>query len=81
MSYIRLPEVYRTAQYVPIYEAHPLRGQSPYAASKIGADMIAESYWRSFGLPVAIIRPFNTVWSGPIGESGNPQHHRAGTFG
>ena len=53
-------EVYGTAQRVPIDETHPLQGQSPYAASKIGADMIAESYWRSFGLPVAIIRPFNT---------------------
>jgi len=53
-------EVYGTAQRVPIDEAHPLHAQSPYAASKIGADMIAESYWRSFGLPVAIIRPFNT---------------------
>ena len=53
-------EVYGTAQRVPIDEAHPLRGQSPYSASKIGADMIAESYWRSFGLPVSIIRPFNT---------------------
>lgn len=53
-------ECYGTAQYVPINEAHPLQGQSPYSASKIGADMIAESYWRSFGLPVAILRPFNT---------------------
>jgi dTDP-glucose 4,6-dehydratase len=53
-------ECYGTAQYVPIDEKHPLQGQSPYSASKIGADMIAESYWRSFGLPVAIIRPFNT---------------------
>lgn len=53
-------ECYGTAQYVPIDEAHPLQGQSPYSASKVGADMIAESYWRSFGLPVAIIRPFNT---------------------
>ena len=53
-------ECYGTAQYVPINELHPLRGQSPYAASKIGADMLAESYWRSFGLPVATIRPFNT---------------------
>ncbi|MCC6198193.1 MAG: GDP-mannose 4,6-dehydratase [Burkholderiales bacterium] len=53
-------ECYGTARYVPIDEAHPLQGQSPYAASKIGADMIAESYWRSFGLPVATIRPFNT---------------------
>ncbi|MEW6513527.1 MAG: GDP-mannose 4,6-dehydratase [Pseudomonadota bacterium] len=53
-------ECYGTAQYVPIDEKHPLQGQSPYSASKIGADMIAESYWRSFSLPVAIIRPFNT---------------------
>ena len=53
-------ECYGTAQYVPIDEKHPLRGQSPYSASKIGADMLAESYWRSFGLPVATIRPFNT---------------------
>jgi NAD dependent epimerase/dehydratase len=53
-------ECYGTALYVPIDEKHPLQGQSPYSASKIGADMIAESYWRSFGLPVAIIRPFNT---------------------
>lgn len=53
-------EVYGTAQYVPIDERHPLRGQSPYAASKIGADALAESYHRAFGLPVAILRPFNT---------------------
>jgi nucleoside-diphosphate-sugar epimerase len=52
--------VYGTAQYVPIDEAHPLQGQSPYSASKIGADKIAESFYRSFDLPVAIIRPFNT---------------------
>ncbi|MGD9537730.1 MAG: SDR family NAD(P)-dependent oxidoreductase [Alphaproteobacteria bacterium] len=53
-------EVYGTAQFTPISEAHPLQGQSPYAASKIGADMLAESYARSFGLPVAVLRPFNT---------------------
>jgi dTDP-glucose 4,6-dehydratase len=53
-------ECYGTARYVPIDEAHPLQGQSPYSASKIGADMIAESYFRSFGLPVTIVRPFNT---------------------
>jgi NAD dependent epimerase/dehydratase len=53
-------EVYGTAQYVPIDEAHPLVGQSPYAASKIGADQLALSYYRSFGLPVTILRPFNT---------------------
>lgn len=53
-------ETYGTAQYVPIDEKHPLQGQSPYSASKIGADKIAESFYLSFGLPVAIIRPFNT---------------------
>jgi len=53
-------EVYGSAQYVPIDETHPLQGQSPYSASKIGADMIAESFYRSFGVPVATIRPFNT---------------------
>ena len=53
-------EVYGTAQRVPIDEDHPLQGQSPYSASKIGADMMAESFWRSFGLPVTILRPFNT---------------------
>ncbi|MGZ7068245.1 MAG: NAD-dependent 4,6-dehydratase LegB [Methanobacterium sp.] len=53
-------EVYGSAKYVPIDEYHPLQGQSPYSASKIGADKIAESYYRSFELPVATIRPFNT---------------------
>ena len=53
-------EVYGTAQYTPIDEKHPLQGQSPYSASKIGADKIAESYYCSFGLPVTTIRPFNT---------------------
>jgi NAD dependent epimerase/dehydratase len=53
-------EVYGTARYVPIDESHPLQGQSPYSASKIGADKIAESFYCAFDLPVAIIRPFNT---------------------
>lgn len=53
-------EVYGTAQYVPIDEKHPLQGQSPYSASKIAADKIAESFYRSFGTPVIIARPFNT---------------------
>jgi len=53
-------EVYGTAQYVPIDEKHPYQGQSPYSASKIGADRMAESFWRSFNLPVSIVRPFNT---------------------
>jgi len=53
-------EVYGTARYVPINEAHPLQAQSPYSATKIGADAIAFSYYSSFGLPVTIARPFNT---------------------
>jgi len=53
-------EVYGTAQFVPITEQHPLQGQSPYSASKIGADQIALSFYRSFGTPVSVIRPFNT---------------------
>jgi len=53
-------EVYGTAQYVPINEAHPLQGQSPYSATKIGADELALSFYRSFDIPVGIIRPFNT---------------------
>lgn len=53
-------EVYGTAQYVPIDEKHPYQGQSPYSATKIGADRIAESFYRSFQLPVTIVRPFNT---------------------
>lgn len=53
-------ETYGTALYVPIDEKHPMQGQSPYSASKIGADKIAESFYRSFNLPVATIRPFNT---------------------
>ena len=53
-------EVYGTAQYVPIDEKHPFQGQSPYSATKIGADRLAESFYRSFNLPVSIVRPFNT---------------------
>jgi len=53
-------ETYGTAQYVPIDEKHPLQGQSPYSASKIGADKMAESYWLSFKTPLATLRPFNT---------------------
>jgi len=53
-------EVYGTAQYVPIDENHPFQGQSPYSATKIGADRIAESFYRSFNTPVTIVRPFNT---------------------
>ena len=53
-------EVYGTAQYVPIDEHHPYQGQSPYSATKIGADRLAESFYRSFDMPVSIVRPFNT---------------------
>lgn len=53
-------EVYGTAQFVPITEEHPKQGQSPYSATKIGADHMAESFYRSFDLPVTIVRPFNT---------------------
>ena len=53
-------EVYGTAQFVPITEEHPFQGQSPYSATKIGADRLAESFYRSFDLPVTIVRPFNT---------------------
>ncbi len=53
-------EVYGTARYVPIDENHPFQGQSPYSATKIGADRLAESFYRSFGLPLVIVRPFNT---------------------
>lgn len=53
-------EVYGTAQYVPIDEKHPYQGQSPYSATKIGADRIAESFYRSFDMPITIVRPFNT---------------------
>lgn len=53
-------ETYGTALYVPIDEKHPMQGQSPYSASKIGADKMAESFYKSFNLPIATIRPFNT---------------------
>jgi len=53
-------EVYGTAQYVPIDEKHPFQGQSPYSATKIGADRLAEAFYRSFNMPITIVRPFNT---------------------
>jgi len=53
-------EVYGTAEYVPIDEKHPFQGQSPYSATKIGADRLAESFYRSFNMPITIVRPFNT---------------------
>ncbi|MBV9411328.1 MAG: SDR family NAD(P)-dependent oxidoreductase, partial [Acidimicrobiia bacterium] len=60
MVHTSTSEVYGTARYVPIDEAHPLQPQSPYSASKIGADMMALSHYNAFELPVAIVRPFNT---------------------
>jgi NAD dependent epimerase/dehydratase len=60
MVHTSTSETYGTALYTPIDEKHPLQGQSPYAASKIGADKLAESYWRSFRTPVVTLRPFNT---------------------
>lgn len=60
MVHTSTSEVYGTAQVEPMDETHPLQGQSPYSASKIGADMMAEAYARSFGLPVVTLRPFNT---------------------
>lgn len=53
-------EVYGTAKFVPITELHPKQGQSPYSATKIGADALAESFYKSFNLPITIVRPFNT---------------------
>lgn len=73
--HVSTSEVYGTARYVPIDEKHPLQGQSPYSASKIGADMIAESFYRSFKLPVAIARPFNVFWPQTISKSSNPRHN------
>ena len=60
MVHTSTSETYGTALYEPIDEKHPLQGQSPYSASKVGADKLAESYYLSFGVPVATIRPFNT---------------------
>ena len=65
-------ECYGTAQYVPIDERHPLQGQSPYSASKIGADMVAESYWRSFNLPLTIIRR-STRRAATVGTGRDPR--------
>lgn len=60
MIHTSTSEVYGTARYVPINEDHPVQGQSPYAASKIGADKLAEAFYRSYDLPVVTVRPFNT---------------------
>lgn len=60
LVHVSTSEVYGTARYVPIDERHPLRAQSPYAASKLGAESLALSYHASFGVPVAVVRPFNT---------------------
>ena len=75
-------EAYGTAQFRPIDETHPLVGQSPYSASKIGADKIAESFHRSFSLPVVTVRPFNTyrphAQSGPRVDSDDSVAQLAG---
>lgn len=60
MVHVSTSETYGTAQFVPISETHPVHAQSPYAATKAGADQLALSYYRSFGTPVVVIRPFNT---------------------
>ena len=60
MIHASTSETYGTAQYVPIDEKHPMQGQSPYSASKIGADKMAESYHKSFEVPIVTVRPFNT---------------------
>lgn len=60
MVHTSTSETYGTARYAPIDEGHPLQGQSPYSASKIGADKMAEAFYRSFGVPVTTVRPFNT---------------------
>jgi NAD dependent epimerase/dehydratase len=83
-------EVYGTAIYIPMDEGHPMQAQSPYSATKIAADRLAESYYKSFGLPVTIVRPFNTF--GPRQSTraiipriitqllSNPQHVRLGSL-
>ena len=68
-------EVYGTALYVPIDEKHPRQGQSPYSASKIGADAMAEAFYRSFDLPVVTVRPFNTY--GPRQSARAPSSRRS----
>ena len=62
-------EVYGTALYAPINEQHPLQGQSPYAASKIGADKLVESYYRTYNVPAVTVRPFNTYGPGQSGRA------------
>ena len=70
-------EVYGTALYAPIDEKHPLQGQSPYSASKIGADKLAESFHLSYGLPVSTVRPFNTYGPRQSAARGDPHHYLA----
>ena len=74
-------EVYGTARYVPIDEGHPLQGQSPYSATKIGADKIAESFWRSFETPVVTARPFNTYGPRQSARAVIPDDHHAAADG
>ena len=72
-------EVYGTAQYVPIDERHPYQGQSPYSATKIGADRLAESFYRSFEMPVTIVRPFNTYGPRQSARAVNPYDYYTAT--
>ncbi len=73
-------EVYGTARYVPIDEGHPLQAQSPYAASKIAADKMAESFLRTYGLPVVVLRPFNTYGPRQSGRAIVPSPKRDLTY-
>lgn len=73
-------EVYGTAQYVPIDEKHPYQGQSPYSATKIGADRLAESFYRSFDVPLSIVRPFNT-YGRASRPCRYPHHHHPASGG
>jgi nucleoside-diphosphate-sugar epimerase len=68
-------EVYGTARYVPIDENHPLQGQSPYSATKIAADKLAEAFYCSYGVPVVIVRPFKHLWSASIYPRSHPNNH------
>lgn len=72
-------EVYGTAQYIPIDEKHPFQGQSPYSATKIGADRLAESFYRSFQVPVVIVRSFNTYGPRQSARASNPNNYYIAT--
>ena len=73
-------EVYGSARYVPIDEHHPLQGQSPYSASKIGTDKVRQSFYLSFGVPVVAVRPFNTFGPRQSARRGDPHDRHPNTF-